>query len=608
MIRVVVSAGGACRCFAPPETEVRLGSSRECDWHLPFPGVSRFHARAVMEGERLLLRDTGSKNGLFVGRERRGEVRLGLGESVSLGQARLALERLDPAEGELAISFEAGRPVTSDEELPTGTAELAAEALEPAARALLLARRTAAIHSPGPGLRRRILAEAGELLGVPTLFVGQLDRWDEVVLRDLHGVLPTSEMLAKLSLELRRGRGEADLEERWLLAPVHPGRRAFLAAGPLPAGGSEEIWKEMLLDFLAVRLLNPMEVVPEGTVEKAEPAAGGELSIPAGMVIGTSPAFQALLAELRSIVSSQMSILLLGESGTGKEVLARLVHASSPKADGPFVAVNCAALPAGLLEAELFGIVRRAATEVDAREGRFAQANGGTLFLDEVGDLPLKLQPKLLRALQEREILPVGGRHPVKVDLRIVAASNRDLPGLVASGAFSDGLFYRLAGVVVRVPPLAERREDLPLFIAEFTSRMAERHGKHLCGVTRAALARLLAWPWKGNVRELENEIEAAVLRAADGDALRAENLSEGVRKVLAVTGAEPAASAVLDEEVAVPQPGAGGALRDRRAAEERTAITEALSRTGGNVRAAAALLGLTPQGLRYKRKRLGLA
>jgi len=606
MLQIVVTSGSERRRFTLPAGEVRIGSSPECDWHLPFAGVSRFHATALPEEGGLRLRDAGSKNGLVVGRERRAEVLLGPGERVALGRARLELVRHDPSEEELALSFTEAGPRPDERDLSTDTHVLDPEDLDPAVRALHLARRVTEYRNPTPARRRRILTDARELLDVPSLFVGQLDRWDEVVLRDISGDIPDAEALADLSLRIRRGGAREGSVEPWLLAPFQPGRRAFLAAGPARPEEASEVWREMLLDFLAMRLLTPVEVLPEGAVSEAERTPGDPLSIPPEMVVGSSPAFQAVLAELRAIVSSQLSILLLGESGTGKELLARLVHASSAKASGPFVAVNCAALPAELLEAELFGIVRRAATEVDAREGRFVQANGGTLFLDEIGDLPLKLQPKLLRALQEREVLPVGGRHPVKVDLRVVSASNRDLPGLVAAGAFSDSLYYRLAGVVVRVPSLCERREDLPQFVAEFTSRLAARHGKQLRGVTRAALSRLLAWPWKGNVRELENEIEAAVLRAANGDALRAEDLSEALRAgPISVELAE--GRHTLDAHSPVGRNGAT-TLRDRRADEERAAILEALASSGGNVRAAAARLGITPQGLRYKRRRLGLA
>lgn len=230
-------------------------------------------------------------------------------------------------------------------------------------------------------------------------------------------------------------------------------------------------------------------------------------------VIGKSPAMRQLLGMVSAIAPSEATVLITGESGTGKEVAARLIHANSNRRNGPYVAVNCAALSETLLESELFGHEKGAFTGAEKRrEGRFLAADKGTIFLDEVGEIPLAMQVKLLRVIQERELQRVGGDQTVKVDVRILAATNRDLRQEVEEGRFRQDLYYRLNVVSLQLPPLRERSEDIPLLAMHFLKMFAERNAKIVKGFTPAAMDRLLKYSWPGNVRELENAVERAVV------------------------------------------------------------------------------------------------
>jgi two-component system response regulator HydG len=231
-----------------------------------------------------------------------------------------------------------------------------------------------------------------------------------------------------------------------------------------------------------------------------------------GAIIGNSLALRRTLDIVNQAAPSTATVLVLGESGTGKELLARAIHRGSPRSKGPFVAVNCSALPESIIEAELFGYEKGAFTgAVSSREGRFASADGGTLFLDEVGELPSHIQVKLLRVLQEGEVERLGGRS-VKVDNRVVAATNRNLGAEVAAGRFREDLYYRLNVIAVKVPPLRERLDDVPLLAEYFLQKYAEKNGKPVAGFSAEALDLLCGYHWPGNVRELENAVERAVV------------------------------------------------------------------------------------------------
>jgi len=244
-----------------------------------------------------------------------------------------------------------------------------------------------------------------------------------------------------------------------------------------------------------------------------------------GSLLGASPAMQAVFALIRQAAPGDSNVLITGESGTGKELVAKALHYNSPRAEHPFVPVNCAAIPANLLESELFGHVKGAFTgAVVARRGLFREAEGGTLFLDEIGDMAPELQAKLLRVIEGWAVRPVGGDEAIPVDLRLVAATNQDLRTRIQDGAFREDLYYRLAVIPIHLPPLRERREDIPLLAERFMRRAAGAAEKGMQGFTPEAMAALLRHPWPGNVRELENVVERVVTLTA-GPQVSAEAL-----------------------------------------------------------------------------------
>ena len=299
-------------------------------------------------------------------------------------------------------------------------------------------------------------------------------------------------------------------------------------------------------------------------------------------IIGESGQMLEVLSLVRRVAPSEATVLIRGESGTGKELIAKAIHFASPRASRPLVKVNCAALPETLLESELFGHEKGAFTgAVTSRQGRFELANGGSLFLDEIGDLPLPLQAKLLRVLQEREYEKVGSSRPVKVNVRILAASHRPLEALMKAGQLREDLYYRLNVVTILIPALRERRSDLSLLIDHFLRCFAEKNGKTIRGLTHEARDTLLRYDYPGNVRELENLIERAVVLTRD-DVIGSGDLP--------LTVQEPEAE---DER--------GNNLTVTVEAVERRMIREALARSEGVQTRAAELLGISERALRYK-------
>ncbi len=273
---------------------------------------------------------------------------------------------------------------------------------------------------------------------------------------------------------------------------------------------------------------------------------------PETAMVGTTPEMREVFRLIEKVAPSPTTVLVTGESGTGKELVARAIHDHSDRSDGPFIQVNCGAIPESLFEAELFGYERGAFTgAVTSKPGRFELATGGTLFLDEVGELPRDMQVKLLRALQQRQVDRVGGVRPVDVDVRIVAATNVDLQQAVAVGAFRSDLYYRLSVFPIALPPLRERREDIPLLVEHFLERFNQRLSKQVRRLTPDALATLMEHPWPGNIRELENLMERSVL-LADGDAISAGDLP-GLRGGARIpAGTEPLDDLGLKEYVRV--------------------------------------------------------
>ncbi len=322
-------------------------------------------------------------------------------------------------------------------------------------------------------------------------------------------------------------------------------------------------------------------------------------------IIGKSPGIQEVCTVLEKVADTPTTVLVTGESGTGKEVVARALHHGSGRRDKPFIKVNCAAIPKDLVESELFGYERGAFTgAVGSKPGRFELANGGTLFLDEIGSIPVEMQVKLLRALQESEFERVGGVKTLRVDVRVVAATNSDLKKEIGSGTFREDLYYRLNVVPIRLPPLREREGDVALLVEHFLDKFNGRLKKSIRGVEPDALALLQRHNWPGNIRELENVIERAVL-FCDAELLRVDDLSPEVRPEpslpRAATPSEPSLTGA---------PAGDGLKQQVKAAMsrlERELIIKALDQTGGNVTHAARLLKISRKGLQLKMKELGL-
>ncbi|MBX7101540.1 MAG: sigma-54 dependent transcriptional regulator [Myxococcaceae bacterium] len=319
------------------------------------------------------------------------------------------------------------------------------------------------------------------------------------------------------------------------------------------------------------KALEKQALLAENTALRAQLAALGPRQM-----VGQSPAYRAFLDTLRQAAPSTATLLLMGQSGTGKELAARTVHELSPRASQPFVAVNCAALPESILEAELFGVEKGAFTgAVARREGRFERANGGTLFLDEVGEMSPSAQVKLLRVLQEGELERLGGTQTIKVDVRVVAATNKDLTKEIQEGRFREDLYFRLNVVEVRIPELAARQEDVPLLAEHFLRRYVAKNQKNIRGFTDAARAQLERYAWPGNVRELEHAVERAVVLCR-GDAIDVGDLPESVVKGPSGSGSQIViAIGTPMEEV------------------ERRVIHETLRHTKGDKGLAARLLGI---------------
>ena len=313
-------------------------------------------------------------------------------------------------------------------------------------------------------------------------------------------------------------------------------------------------------------------------------------------ILGKSPPMRGIAEIIRRVAPTRTTVLVTGESGTGKERIARAIHQTSDRATKPFLVVNCGALPENLMESELFGHEKGAFTGASGRHaGLFRDADGGTLLLDEIGELPLALQVKLLRALQERKVRPVGATAEIAVDVRLIAATNRDVEKDVADGKFRQDLYYRLNIIRIEVPPLRSRTEDLPVLIDTFVQRFADEHGKQIRGLAPEALRAVLAHPFPGNVRELENALERAVA-LCQGPTIGLGDLPPS----LAGATASPA-PALLN------LPDKGCDLDAVMAEAERRLILQALERTGGVRTQAAKLLGVTFRSLRYRLAKLGL-
>ena len=372
-------------------------------------------------------------------------------------------------------------------------------------------------------------------------------------------------------------------ETKVIVASGHGARESALRA--IASGAYDFYQKPVDIDQLGLIVRRAFQLHGiENENRRLEERVGEETKV-LGTMITAAPEMLKVARTIERVANTNVSVMLLGASGTGKELLARGLHESSRRAAGAVVAINCAAIPENLLEAELFGHEKGAFTgAIKATEGKIELAHAGTLFLDEVGDIPLPLQVKLLRFLQERTIERIGGRKPIAVDTRIVCATHQDLPEMIKAGSFREDLWYRLAEIVVKIPTLAERHGDAVLLAKHFLHRFAPEMNPQVKGLTPAALAAIDEWAWPGNVRELENRMKRAVIMA-DGKMVAAEDLDLGAAE------AEP-----------LPLN-----LKAAREAADRRCIRQALARSENNISNTAKLLGISRPTLYDLLERYGL-
>jgi DNA-binding NtrC family response regulator len=437
-----------------------------------------------------------------------------------------------------------------------------------------------------PGVREslaEVLRDAGHVVHTAADGTAALKKLEEqdfaVVVTDLR--MPGADGLDVL----KRAR---DVSPQTLVLVMTAHGTVDTAVEALRAGASDYLLKPVMFDEMLAkveRLLEHRHLAWQMQMLRREVESQYDFH---GLV-GGSAVMQEVLDLLKKVAPTQTTVLLTGESGTGKEVVARAIHHFSEVAQKIFLPINCAAIPENLLESQLFGHVRGAFTgAVTSQEGLFSRARGGTIFLDEIGDMPFGLQSKLLRAIESKEVLPVGSTQPMTVDLRIIAASNRDLRVMVDEGKFREDLYYRLNVVNIVLPPLRDRREDIPHLIEYLVRRHNREMKRAYKGVDNATLKVLMSQPWKGNVRELDNVIEHAMI-LGNGEWITVADLPRALRN---------------DDEVLPP---VGDDLKEALRAYERIHIETVLRRAGHDKRKAADLLGLSLSSLYRKLNELGI-
>jgi transcriptional regulator with GAF, ATPase, and Fis domain len=643
-IRIEVLTGNeAGRVFESDADVVRLGRSSECELRLSGAHISTTHARLAFSGDGLLVEDLGSANGsvLLRGGEKTALPDAGPGQALQSGdELELGGDAGEPTRLRISLGDEAPAPeVVATRSLQ----ELAApQALEPKLWSALL-RALGAADS-----LEAVVAEVAEAA------LRLSPRATHATVALLDDAQPDKALLLPVVTRVRGADGAPIAPDgpvaltRSVARRVVEGRAAVLAAdAPREALGSESLlganirstigvplWKgEEILGVLQVdnrdapamfdrrdvealgvlahgaslavanaRLIKKLTSAEEQLRKENQFLRGRERSRASELrIVGDSRGMSQVLQQLDKVVNTRVTVLVEGETGTGKELFASAIHYRSQRRDKLFVAQNCAAFPENLLESELFGHKRGAFTgATEDKKGLFEIADGGTLFLDEVGEMPLSLQAKLLRVLQEGEVRPIGATLPRKVNVRIVAATNRTLEKEVAEGRFREDLYYRLKVFPLRVPPLRERREDVPLLATHFLERYTREFGREIAGFTQPALELLKAYAWPGNVRELENEVQRAVIQADSESFIAPEHLSPRLREPSAVAlPATPGGDTT-------PEAG-GGTLREMMDRIEKRILIQVLKDHGNNKTSAAKTLGITREGLHKKLKGFGI-
>lgn len=601
MLRLVAYAPDGVHRFPLHRSQVVIGSDEGCDIRLPYAGVAGEHARLSYDGERLEIEDLGSRKGVQVDGRKVRESALELLDEIRLGNVTLLVEDVVP-EQEPAV------PETAAEEGPAPVPDMTAERmLEHVARVSewVLADQESRTTSEslleevlegfGGGMLVLLQGEIGELSKAGTkLLVASDSRWlalgDELarqVAEEADGRLPPDGLAFD---------GTLDGEPAWLCAHAYRAvARSYALVVALPRF-SPETWSprpalRALGDLVILGLVHHV-----GSYEPILPGQGeqGNLILAPGLMVGPSEAMNRLLDDLKAAVDSEAHVLLRGEPGVGKEKLARSLHLSGPRRRESFITASCAGAEAVQIEADLFGAEIPGREAPVQRTGKIVLAQGGTLFLDDVDRLPLELQDRLVRFLRSGEVEPAGSREVETVDVRLVAASRSSLETLAARDRFRVDLAYRLSRLVLDVPPLRERREDLPLLIQSSINRFCHETGKRMQGITVKAMSALLSYHYPGNLEELDNIVRQIVYRSRSGEPIDVGDLPEDVRLSTVQSGSRVDTTSDLDLERLV-------------ASTETAALREALRRTQGNKSQAARLLGLSRNGLMMKMERYGL-
>jgi DNA-binding NtrC family response regulator len=581
-----------------------LGAAEACDVVLETAGVSRRQARLAVSGGILTVRDLGSKNGTFVNGRRIDERTVDEGDWIGFGPVVLYVVRVHPDDARVAIQLDPHRRRSERQDSTTEVRAVARRAEdEPPNWVALLNELTGLLIGAVNPTLTDALSFLRTGLGASGACIVEWGNGGDSVVLCACGTILEGAGLDLVAEAFASAAADVDAEPVMINGRVDGDEVLTWAAAATP---STSPWGLVLVgDFAHRRAAGPLlEAVLRMLLHsKSEPvhiegeigsAAPPELYFSPRHVVGRSTAMAEVYTQLRQLLRGDIPVLITGETGVGKEHVAETLYASSARREGPFVAVNCAAIPSELLEAELFGIESGVATGVTARKGKFQLARGGFLFLDEIGDMSLELQAKLLRALQQLEIHPLGARAPEPIDVRIITATNTDLQALIAANRFRRDLYYRVAGFTVRVPPLRARRDDIPGFVEHFMRLYSEEIGKAVRGITVKALNALATAPWPGNVRELEHEVRRLVYLCPENHAIDSTMLSPAILY--------PTAQQQVDDFN-----DAGDLNLDTATAGlERKMIAAALARTKGNRSRAAKLLGISRNGLALKMDRLG--
>ena len=582
-----------------------IGSGPASDLRLDHESVSRRHALLIIEPGHLVVLDLDSKNGTFLNGRKIRRAELQVGDTLHVGPVRLRLEEIDPDDTDLAVALPGPEQVSASLVPGETTRSRHLGAEDPQLPGLDQALRFLRELEPGgPDALPRALAGLRDELGVPGIGVFELPSEGEAAVLVAAGEVG-GETLDTVAAAWRRHRHRGS--EMFLSRPE---LTAWVAAGSGPVRGlavAGDFKGRAGADRLLALLFGLCEVTSPPPVPRHwnPPTAGGELRFPEGYARGVSPPMRSVYEQLRPLIQGDLPVLITGETGVGKEYLAEILHLSSPRRQQPLVAINCAAIPAELLEAELFGIGSGVATGVTARSGKFLQAQGGTLFLDEIGEMPRDLQAKLLRALQEGIVHPVGAA-PVAIDVRLVAATNVEIGALRRSGELRPDLFYRLAGYVLEMPPLRDCPEDIPILVERFLHNATAEAGKPVRGLTVRALEALRRYDWPGNVRELEHEMRRLVFLCPENGAIESSMLADHIRRPRAdPEDGSPERSGGGSRVPPESPPGTQATLNLE--ALEKLAVEDALRRAAGARGRAAELLGITRHSLRRRIERYGI-